>query len=172
MWKYEPWNSHASWSSTTNLQGSCSHSRGWRGGKRYLRQHCNNHNMHQSVRSILSQARVLFNIKHKLVSCNLRTCSGLVETWGKMAEGFYIESLDGSVVILLPPLIECQDIPNNRSEIPTPNAALHQPHLRSIAKYIPELDHKAEILLLLGRDVLCLHKVREQVNGSHHAPVA
>lgn len=114
----------------------------------------------------------LFNIKHKLVSYDLRTCSGLVETWGKMAEGFHIESLDGSVVIPLPPLIECQDIPNERSEIPTPNAARHQPHLQSIAKYIPELDHKAEILLLLGRDVLRAHKVREQVNGPHHAPFA
>lgn len=114
----------------------------------------------------------LFKIKDKLVSYDLRTCSGLVETWGKKAEGFHIESLDGSVVIPLPPLIECQDIPNERSEIPTPNAARHQPHLRSIAKYIPELDHKAEILLLLGRDVLRAHKVREQVNGPHHAPFA
>ncbi|KAJ0049815.1 hypothetical protein NL108_003586 [Boleophthalmus pectinirostris] len=89
-----------------------------------------------------------------------------------MAEGFQIESLDGSAIIPLPPLIECQDIPNNRSEIPTPSAVLHQPHLRSIAKYIPELDPNAEILLLLGRDVLRAHKVREQVNGPHHAPFA
>ena len=114
----------------------------------------------------------LFNIKTKPVSYHLRTCSGLVETWGKTAEGFQIESLDGSVVIPLPPLIECEEIPNNRSEIPTPTAVLHQPHLTSIAKYIPELEPDAEILLLLGRDVLRAHKVRDQVNGPHHAPFA
>lgn len=114
----------------------------------------------------------LFNIKTEPLCYNLRTCSGLVKTWGKMAEGFQIESLDGSAVIPLPPLIECQDIPNNRSEIPTPSAVLHQPHLRSIAKFIPKLDTQAEILLLLGRDVLCAHKVREQINGPLHAPFA
>lgn len=114
----------------------------------------------------------LFNIKTRPVSYHLRTCSGLVETWGKTAEGFQIESLDGSVAIPLPPLIECEEIPNNRSEIPTPSAVLHQPHLKSIAKYIPELEPDAEILLLLGRDVLRAHKVREQVNGPHHAPFA
>lgn len=70
----------------------------------------------------------------------------------------------------LPPLIECHEIPNNRSEIPTPTAVLHQPHLRHIAKHIPELDPDAEILLLLGRDVIRAHKVRQQVNGPHNAP--
>ncbi|KAM9793507.1 uncharacterized protein ACBT44_017962 [Syngnathus typhle] len=114
----------------------------------------------------------LFNIKTKPFCYNLRTCSGLVETQGKMAEGFLIESLDESVIIPLPPLIECPDIPNNRSEIPTPSAVLHQPHLRLIAKCIPELDPQAEILLLLGRDILRAHKVREQLNGPHHSPFA
>ncbi|XP_077389538.1 uncharacterized protein LOC144026608 [Festucalex cinctus] len=114
----------------------------------------------------------IFNIKNEPLSYNLKTCSGIVETWGKMAEGFQIESLDGSVVVPLPPLIECQDIPNNRSEIPTPGAVLHQPHLQSIAKYIPELDPNAEILLLLGRDILQAHKVRQRINGPHNAPFA
>nr|XP_054592946.1 uncharacterized protein LOC129159777 [Nothobranchius furzeri] len=95
----------------------------------------------------------LFDIKSEPFSYNLRTCSGVVETWGKIAEGFHIESLD-------------------RSEIPTPSAVLHQPHLRTIAKYIPELDPKAEILLLLGRDVLQAHKARQRINGPHNAPFA
>lgn len=49
---------------------------------------------------------------------------------------------------------------------------LHQPHLRAIAKFIPRLDPKAEILLLLGRDVLQAHKVRQRINGPHNAPFA
>lgn len=107
----------------------------------------------------------LFDIQTEPVCYNLTTCSGLVETWGKMVEGFQIESLDGSVVILLPLLIECQDIPNNRSEIPTPSTVVNQPCLKHVAKFIPELDQRAEILLLPGWDVLRAHKVREQING-------
>ncbi|KAK7891906.1 hypothetical protein WMY93_023869 [Mugilogobius chulae] len=77
---------------------------------------------------------------------------------GRKAEGFLIESLDGQIVLSLPPLIECNEILNDRSEIPTPDAARCQPHLRKIAEYIPELDPNAEILILLGRDVLRVHK--------------
>lgn len=114
----------------------------------------------------------LFNVENKPLSYHLRTCSGIMETCGRKAEGFQIESLDGKVLISLPPLLECLQIPNNRVEIPTPSAVLHQPHLHHIAKHIPELDPEAEILLLLGRDVLRAHKVRQQVNGPHNAPFA
>lgn len=114
----------------------------------------------------------LFGIRSEPSSYQLRTCSGLAETSGRRAEGFIIESTDGKVTVPLPPLIECSDIPNNRMEIPTPNAVLHQPHLRHIAKHLPELDANAEILLLLGRDILRLHKVRQQINGPHNAPFA
>ena len=72
----------------------------------------------------------------------------------------------------LPPLIECDSIPNNRNEIPTPEAASHHPHLKAIAHMIPPLDRSAEILLLLGRDVIQAHKVRSQLNGPHNAPYA
>nr|XP_021331373.1 uncharacterized protein LOC110439581 [Danio rerio] len=114
----------------------------------------------------------LFNLESEQFTYNLRTCSGTVETSGRKAEGFQIESLDGRVLISLPPLIECHEIMNNRFEIPTPNAVLHQPHLRHIAKYIPDLEPEAEILLLLGRDVIRAHKVRQQVNGPNNAPFA
>ncbi|KAK7898591.1 hypothetical protein WMY93_019444 [Mugilogobius chulae] len=100
------------------------------------------------------------------------TCSGLAETSGRRADGFVIQSIDGKITVPLPSLIECSDIPNNRAEIPTPSAVIHQPHLRHIAKHLPELDPNAEILLLLGRDVLRLHKIRQQVNGPHNAPFA
>ncbi|XP_054591066.2 uncharacterized protein [Nothobranchius furzeri] len=114
----------------------------------------------------------LFGVENKPLLYHLRTCSGIIETYGRKAEGFQIESLDGKVLIPLPALLECSEIPNSRAEIPTPGAALHQPHLHHIAKYIPDMDPEAEILLLLGRDVLRSHKVRQQVNGPHNAPFA
>ena len=120
----------------------------------------------------------LFNVKAEPSSYYLKTCSGMVQTSGRRAEGFQIESLDGNLSIPLPPLLECNDIVNNRAEIPTPSAAMHHPHLKEIAEYIPELDPQAEILLLLGRDVTRLHQVRQQVtgpyavDGPHNAPFA
>ncbi|KAI7804924.1 hypothetical protein IRJ41_023810 [Triplophysa rosa] len=127
----------------------------------------------QSNRSLTKSSLFeLFNIERKPYSYYLKTCSGIVETYGRRAEDFVVESLDGTTTIPLPPLIECNDIPNNRCEIPTPNAARHHPHLVKVAEHIPEVDPTAEILLLLGRDIIRVHKVRDQVNGPHNAPFA
>ncbi|XP_059820511.1 uncharacterized protein LOC132391399 isoform X1 [Hypanus sabinus] len=127
----------------------------------------------QSNRSLVSpEFFKLFNIESERFPYYLKTCSGNMKTQGRKAEGIQIESLDGKVVICLPPLLECNEIMNNRAGIPTPSAVLHQPHLHHIAKHIPELDPKAEILLLLGRDVIQVHKVRQQINGPLNAPFA
>lgn len=127
----------------------------------------------QSNRSLVrSDFFKLFKIKSPWFPYRLKTCAGPLETSGRKAEGFQIESLNGKMVLSLPPLIECNEILNDRSEIPTPDAARCHPHLREIAQYIPELNPNAEILILLGRDILRVHKVRQQVNGPHNAPFA
>lgn len=104
-------------------------------------------------------------------SYHLRTCTRVVETFGMKAKGFQIESLDDKVVISLLPLLESFESPNNRTEIPTPNAVFHPHHLHHFAKHISELDREAGILLLLGRDVLRVHKVRQQVNRCMMLPL-
>ena len=81
-----------------------------------------------------------------------------------------VTSIDQKISLPLLTLLECNQIPDNRSEIPTPDAAYHQAHLRKIANEIPPLDPQAEILLLLGRDILRVHKIRKQINGPHNAP--
>ena len=53
----------------------------------------------------------------------------------------------------LPTLIECNSIPRDKQEIPTPEMARRFPHLNDIANQIPQLDENAEIHLLIGRDV-------------------
>ncbi len=80
--------------------------------------------------------------------------------------------MDKKISIHLPTLLECNQIPNIRTEIPTPEAAYHHAHLKCIADKIPPLDQDAEILLLLGRDILQVHKVREQISGPGDAPFA
>lgn len=51
-------------------------------------------------------------------------------------------------------LIECNNILEDRDEIPTPEVTQYHSHLKPIAQSIPPLNPEAEILLLLGRDIL------------------
>lgn len=127
----------------------------------------------QSNRSLVHpQFFDIFNDQSPSAPYTLRTCAGVKQSAGRRASGYEVESLDGTVRIPLPSLIECDDIPNNREEIPTPEVALHHAHLRSVARFIPDIDPQAPIMLLLGRDIIRVHKVREQVNGSHNLPYA
>ncbi|KAM4037007.1 uncharacterized protein ACNLHF_015817 isoform 1-T1 [Anomaloglossus baeobatrachus] len=127
----------------------------------------------QSNRSLASSAFFdIFGIKGLSCSYSLKTCTGVSEESGRRATGYQIESLDGKTSLPLPTLIECNAIPNNREEIPTPEAALHHPHLRNIAHLIPALNSQAKLVLLLGRDIIRVHKVRKQINGPHNSPYA
>lgn len=49
-------------------------------------------------------------------------------------------------------------------KILTPEATFYHPHLRDIAATIPALDPQADILLLLGRDVIQAYKALDQRN--------
>nr|XP_054604550.1 uncharacterized protein LOC129165413 [Nothobranchius furzeri] len=114
----------------------------------------------------------IFDIESTTEPYTLKTCSGVTQMTGRRAGGHIVESLDGKANFPLPTLIECNAIPNNRDEVPTAEAALHHPHLKAIAAEIPPLDPKADILLLIGRDLLRAHKVREQINGGDNDPFA
>ena len=110
------------------------------------------------------------NIKGSATSYTLKTCSGVKQTLGRRAHGLVIEFLDKQVRYQLPTLTECDEIPNNREEIPTPEVARAHPHLFQKANKIPTLDKEAEVLLLVGRDIPALHKVHESRNGPRNAP--
>uniref|UniRef100_A0A8C5WIB5 Large ribosomal subunit protein uL6 N-terminal domain-containing protein n=1 Tax=Leptobrachium leishanense TaxID=445787 RepID=A0A8C5WIB5_9ANUR len=112
----------------------------------------------------------LFNIKGDSYPYTLGTCSGITEVSGRRASGIIVASLGGNLE--LPPLVECNHIASNKQEIPTPEAALHHPHLKAIANEIPTLVKNADILILLGKDILRVHKVRQQINCPHDAPFA
>lgn len=93
----------------------------------------------QSTRSLVrSQFFKVFDDKSPAAPYTLRTWAGVNESTGRRESGYEVESLDGTVHIALPILTECNDIPNNRDEIPTPDA-----HLKSLAHLIPDMDPKA-----------------------------
>ncbi|XP_040209626.1 uncharacterized protein LOC120940698 [Rana temporaria] len=127
----------------------------------------------QSNRSLASPEFFdLFNIHGEAWSYTLQTCAGKINTSGRRAHGFIVASEYEDIEFPLPTLIECDQLPNNREEIPTPEAARHYPHLSHIADYIPPLNKDVKILILLGRDVPRVHKIRELCNGPDDAPQA
>lgn len=83
-----------------------------------------------------------------------------------------MEFLDGATKLSPPMLIECNNIPEDRDEIPTPEITQYHSHLKPITQCIPPLNPEAEILLLLGHDILQVYKVCEQRNGPNNAPYA
>lgn len=104
----------------------------------------------QSNRSLArSEFFSLFNISGSPSPYSLKTCAGTLETEGRQAQGFVVEPIDGSITLSLPPLIECNEIPNNCSEIPTPEVALNHTHLKHIARHLPELDPQAPYCALI-----------------------
>ncbi|XP_073412079.1 uncharacterized protein [Dendrobates tinctorius] len=127
----------------------------------------------QSNRSLAKSAFLdSFNVRGPSAPYSLKTCAGIVETACRRATGYVVESIDGQMRLPLPTILECNNIPDNRSEIPTPEVASYHPHLKRIERLIPNLDPEAQIVLLLGRDILRVHKVRQHINGSHNTPYA
>ena len=102
----------------------------------------------------------------------LSTCNSSKETkFGRRVPNLVVQSLAGKTY-KLPTLIECDNIPRDKKEIPTPDLAQQFGHLAEIASEIPPVDHHAEIHLLFGRDASELLKVRAFKNGPKGAPWA
>ena len=102
----------------------------------------------------------------------LSTCGGDREVrYGRRISGLVIRSIHGRTS-KLPTLIECDGIPQEKKEIPTPEIAREHPHLRSIAEEILPLDKEAKIQLPSGRDEPQLLKVRAFKNGPKGVPWA
>lgn len=114
----------------------------------------------------------LFDNHSDDIPYNLSSCAGHIRTSGRRARGYVVESMDGVNRLHIPTLIECDQIPNVRGEIATPEVAKSYPHLKDIAKLLPPMDKHAEILLLIGRDVPEAHHVLEQITGPHNSPFA
>ena len=95
----------------------------------------------QSNRSLaISEFFDTFDEYGSTVEYTLRSCAGYITTSGRQASGYIVEALDGSTKLKLPTLIECNNVPNNRDEIATPEVEVGHPHLVNIAKDIPPLN--------------------------------
>lgn len=84
---------------------------------------------------------------------------------GRKARGYVIESCDRSRTFKQPDIIKCDEIPQNRDEIPSPEVAASYAHLRKTADNLPTVDEHVSIELLIGRDLLDTHVVLDQRVG-------
>ena len=101
----------------------------------------------------------------------LSTCStNKAVMYGRRVPGLIVNANGKSSK--LPTLIECDDIPQEKHEIPTPEIAMRFDHLRGIAGEIPPIDPQAKVQILIGRDAPELLKVRAFKNGPRGAPWA
>ncbi|XP_069109740.1 uncharacterized protein [Argopecten irradians] len=100
----------------------------------------------------------------------LVSCAGDLPTQGRRAHGFSVSSLNGQFTLPLPDILECDPIPNNRTEIPTPEITNYHSHLKDVK--LPPLRSNSEILLLIGRDVPEAHHICEQIIGPPNSPFA
>lgn len=83
-----------------------------------------------------------------------------------------MESVDGTCHLQFPELIECNDLPSNREEIPSREVALQYSHLNCIASEVPPLFEAANIEILIGRNLIGAHIVHEQIVGEKDEPFA
>ncbi|KAL5020965.1 hypothetical protein ScPMuIL_000120, partial [Solemya velum] len=113
-----------------------------------------------------------FDIQSQPENYNMSSCGGKIIMSGRRGTGFCVEALDGNTVLHLPTVIECDEIPNNREEIPTPEVAMQYSHLQPIADKMAPFDPYSEILLLIGRDQMEAHHVIEQTLGPSDKPYA
>lgn len=115
-----------------------------------------------------------FKNEYSLVPYQLSSCAGVLQTVGRRSKpgSLTISSIDDTCSFDLPSLTECNEIPNNKEEIPTPKVVRHLSHLHDIADYIPEMVQSSEILLLIGRDLIEVHHVLEQRTGPRGSPYA
>nr|XP_034318941.1 uncharacterized protein LOC105335138 [Crassostrea gigas] len=103
---------------------------------------------------------------------SLSSCSGTTTMTGRRIEGLCAQSVHEDCQYELPITIECDDIPNERSEIPTPDVARFHYHLNSIVNELPSIEKDVNIELLIGRDVPEAHHVFHQITGPKKTPFA
>lgn len=72
----------------------------------------------------------------------LRTFASVMETAGRRAYNLMISSIDYKVKFHLSSLIQCEMIPDDRQEIPTPDIANHFPILRTLQTRYHQLTRK------------------------------
>eukprot|EP00794_Sanderia_malayensis_P003872 gene3872-4415_t len=122
--------------------------------------------------STLAKPEILdkLDVASEPITYKMKTCAGETLVTGRSTSALSVRSCNGHVTIKLPYVRECSNIPDNHSEIP--EIAKAYAHLKHIVDKVEPMEPSVPIALLIGRDVLQAHKVREQIEGPENAPFA
>ncbi|XP_061176088.1 uncharacterized protein LOC133185041 [Saccostrea echinata] len=127
----------------------------------------------QSNRTLISLSLCdRLNVHGPSPQYSLSSCAGTTTMTGRRIDGLFVQSVSNNYHCELPVAIECDEIPNERSEIPTPDVAFSHKHLNCIAHQLPSIKENVNIGLLIGRDVPEVHHVFDQITGPKGAPFA
>ncbi|XP_069110180.1 uncharacterized protein [Argopecten irradians] len=127
----------------------------------------------QSNRSLISPELCnMIGITGETIEYTLQSCSGRTSMIGQRVSGVSIQSVSTLEHIDLPDLIECNYIPQDLNEIPTPDVANGYSHLKEIAPFLQPLNPSCGIHMLIGRDVPEAHHVKHQIIGPKGQPFA
>jgi hypothetical protein len=111
-------------------------------------------------------------IQGKHAQFNMSSRSGISTLTGRLANNICVQSIDGESTFELQDVIECNSIPSDLPEVATPDVASAHSHIRRIAPYLPALEPRINVELLIGRDIREIHHVHEQILGDKGKPFA
>ncbi|XP_077980384.1 uncharacterized protein LOC144435656 [Glandiceps talaboti] len=100
----------------------------------------------------------------------LSTCSSKELKRGRRGNNLILEAMNGKKRFPLPIVLENDNIPSDKNEIPTPEVCKAFNHQKPIADKVPELREDIGIHLLIGRNCPEPLKVRETRNGPINSP--
>ncbi|KAG1695324.1 hypothetical protein GQR58_006635 [Nymphon striatum] len=93
------------------------------------------------------------NLSGPTCEYNLTTMTGYRnKVTASIIEGLLIRGVEEQRKYKLPSMYTSESIPDCKSEIASPKIVEMHPHICHLAKYFPEVDPAAEVLILLGRD--------------------
>ena len=86
-----------------------------------------------------------YTMKFASQDCELHTA-------GKLVTGLKVRGALQKEVLTVPEALSCSSLADNRLEVATPSMLENHPLICQFARYFPDFDHNAHVLLLLGRD--------------------
>ena len=93
-----------------------------------------------------------FKLKSKIHNYSIKTASGISYHSGRVARGLTVRGVGQSNIYKLPPLYECNFIPDSKDEVATPTDVMNIPRISQFSDKFNHFNNQADVLLLLGRD--------------------
>ena len=108
-----------------------------------------------------------FDIKGTNTTICIKTMTGTITEESKVVEDFMVSDVNGINTLSLPRLFARKDLPINKDEI-----VKNWPHLESIVKEIPDMDHGAPVALLIGVNCPAALRPLNVINEKNNGPFA